>query len=123
MHTRFLLFAVILIGAAIAGALAHFDDCIRAAEACELGPATPKYGQCTDPPRPPLGPEIIAERVRLQQLPTYQRTQKAELQYSVYGPDTSANAHYAELFGKPHPFGDKPLVVLSSSMFNGLLPA
>jgi pimeloyl-ACP methyl ester carboxylesterase len=102
----------------IAGALAHFDDCIKAAEAGELGPATPKYGQCTDPPRPPLGPDIIAERVRLQQLPTYQRTQKAELQYSVYGPDTSANAHYAELFGKPFPFGDKPLVVLSSSMFD-----
>lgn len=102
----------------IAGALAHFDDCIKAAEAGELEPTTPKYGQCTDPPRPPLGPEIIAERVRLQQLPTDQRTQKAELQYSVYGPDTSANAHYAGLFGKPQVFGDKPLVVLSSSMFD-----
>jgi pimeloyl-ACP methyl ester carboxylesterase len=102
----------------IAGALAHFDDCIKAAEAGELAPTTPKYGQCTDPPRPPLGPEIMAERVRLQPLPTYQRTQKAELQYSVYGPDTAANAQYASLFGKPHPFGDKPMLVLSSSMFD-----
>jgi hypothetical protein len=102
----------------IAGALAHFDDCIKAAEAGELAPTTPRYGQCTDPPRPPLGPDIIAERVRLQQLPTYQRTQKAELQYSVYGPDTAADARYAELFDKPEPFGDKPLVVLSSSMFD-----
>ena len=102
----------------IAGALAHFDDCIEAAEAGELGPATAKYSQCTDPPRPPLGPDIIAERVRLQPLPTYQRTQKAELQYSVYGPDTSANARYAELFGKSFPFGDKPLLVLSSSLFD-----
>lgn len=102
----------------IAGALAHFDDCIKAAEAGELAPTTPKYSQCTDPPRPPLGPDIIAERMRLQQLPTYQRTQKAELQYSVYGPDTSADARYAELFGKPQPFGDKPVLVLSSSMFD-----
>ena len=104
--------------ASIAGALSHFDDCIKAAEAGELAPTTPKYAECTDPPRPPLGPEIIAERVRLQQLPTYQRTQKAELQYSMYGPDTSADARYAELFGKPLPFGDKPLIVLSSSMFD-----
>lgn len=51
-------------------------------------------------------------------MPTYQRTQQAELQYSVYGADTSADAHYAKLFDRPRPFGDKPLIVLSSSMFD-----
>jgi hypothetical protein len=104
--------------ASIVEALAHFDGCIKAAEAGELSPTTPKYSQCTDPPRPPLGPELIAERARLQQLPTYQRTQKAEVEYSIYGPDRSADAQYASLFGKPHPFGDMPLIVLSSSMFD-----
>lgn len=102
----------------IAGAVAHFGDCIKWSEAGELAPEGPKYAQCTDPPRPPLGPEILAERARLQQLPRHQRTQQAELQYSVYGTDTSADAGYAKLFDRPHPFGDKPLIVLSSSMFD-----
>ncbi len=102
----------------IAGAVAHFADCIKASEEGKLAPTTPMYSQCTDPPRPQLGPEILAERARLQQLPKHQRTQKAELEYSVYGADTSADAGYAKLFDKPQPFGDKPLIVLSSSMFD-----
>lgn len=102
----------------IAGAVAHFADCVKSAEAGALKPGTPKYAQCTDPPRPQLGPDILAERERLQHLPKHQRTQQAELQYSVYGADTSANAGYAKLFDRPHPFGDRPLVVLSSSMFD-----
>ena len=101
----------------IAGAAAHFAECIKAAEAGALG-GTPMYAQCTDPPRPQLGPDILAERMRLQQTATFQRAQAAELQYSVYGPDRSADAGYASLFGKPRPFGDTPLVVLSSSMFD-----
>ena len=99
----------------IAGAIAHFGDCVKAADAGQLAPI---YAQCSDPPRPQLGPEILAERARLQQAPTHQRTQQAELQYSIYGPDTSADARYAGLFGQPLAFGDKPLVVLSSSMFD-----
>ena len=102
----------------IAGALAHFDECIQAAEQGKLALDGPMYGQCTDPPRPQLGAEILAERPKLQQTPAFQRTQKAELEHSVYGADTSADARYAQLFDRPHPFGDKPLVVLSSSMFD-----
>ena len=102
----------------ITGALAHFADCINAAEEGKLASDPKLYSQCTDPPRPPLGPEILAEREKLQRTPVFQRAQAAELQYSVYGPDTSADARYAQLFGKPHPFGDKPLVVLSSSIFD-----
>ena len=102
----------------IAGAVAHFGDCIKWSEAGELTPDRPKYSQCTDPPRPQLGPDILAERAHLQQLPKHQRTQQAELQYSVYGPDTSADATYAKLFEPAHAFGDKPLIVLSSSMFD-----
>ena len=101
----------------IAGAVEHFADCIKAAEAGTLA-GTPLYSQCSDPPRLPLGADILAERLRLQPLPTFQRTQAAELQHSIYGPDRSADAHYAKLFGGPHPFGDKPLVVLSSSIFD-----
>ena len=104
--------------ASITGALAHFADCIKAAEAGTLLASTSLYARCTDPPRPPLGPEIIAERVRLQQGATYQRTQAAELRHSVYGPDRSADARYARLFAGAHPLGDKPLVVLSSSIFD-----
>jgi len=102
----------------IAGALAHFADCVKAAEEGRLASDAALYSQCSDPPRPPLGPEILAEREKLQRTPVFQRAQAAELQYSVYGPDTSADAHYARLFDRPHPFGDKPLVVLSSSMFD-----
>jgi pimeloyl-ACP methyl ester carboxylesterase len=102
----------------IAAALAHFDGCIKAAEAGGLAPDSPMYSQCTDPPRPPLGAQILAERPKLQQSAAFQRAQKAELEYSVYGADTSAEARYAQLFDRPHPFGDKPLLVLSSSMFD-----
>lgn len=102
----------------IAGAIAHFADCIKAADAGTLAPPSPMYAQCTDPPRPPLGQDILAERTRLQQTPIFQRAQQAELQFSVYGADTSADAGYALLFDRPRPFGDKPLIVLSSSMFD-----
>jgi pimeloyl-ACP methyl ester carboxylesterase len=102
----------------IAGALAHFGDCIKAAEEGTLTPDSAMYGQCTDPPRPQLGADILAERPRLQGTPAFQRAQKAELEYSVYGPDTTADARYAQLFDRLHPLGDKPLVVLSSSMFD-----
>jgi pimeloyl-ACP methyl ester carboxylesterase len=102
----------------IAGALAHFADCIKSAEEGKLASDAAQYAQCSDPPRPPLGPEILAEREKLQRTPVFQRAQLAELQHSVYGPDTSADARYAQLFDPPHPFGAKPLVVLSSSMFD-----
>jgi pimeloyl-ACP methyl ester carboxylesterase len=102
----------------IAGAVAHFADCIKAADEGKLATDAALYAQCSDPPRPMLGPEIIAERERLQKSPNFQRAQQAELQYSIYGADTSADARYAQLFGGAHPFGDKPLVVLSSSMFD-----
>ena len=101
----------------IAGALAHFGDCIKAAEEGRLAADAKLYAQCSDPPRPPLGPDILAERERLQRTPVFQRAQKAELEYSIYGPDTSADARYAQLF-RAGAFGDKPLVVLSASMFD-----
>jgi len=102
----------------ITGAVAHFADCIKAADEGKLATDAALYAQCSDPPRPPLGPELVAERESLQKTPSYQRAQKAELEYSIYGADTSADARYAQLFGGAHPFGDKPLVVLSSSMFD-----
>jgi pimeloyl-ACP methyl ester carboxylesterase len=102
----------------IAGALAHFDDCVKAAEEGRLAADAALYSQCSDPPRPPLGPEILAEREKLQKTPVVQRAQAAELRYSIYGPDTSADSRYAKLFDRPGMFGDKPLVVLSSSMFD-----
>jgi pimeloyl-ACP methyl ester carboxylesterase len=101
----------------IAGALAHFADCVRSAEAGKLSDPT-LYSQCSDPPRPPLGPDILAARETLQRTPMFPRAQVAELQYSVYGPDASADARYRQLFDGPHPLGDRPLVVLSSSMFD-----
>jgi pimeloyl-ACP methyl ester carboxylesterase len=102
----------------IAGVVAHFVDCIKAADEGKLAADAALYAQCSDPPRPPLGPDLVAERERLQKTPSFQRAQKAELEYSIYGTDVSADAHYAQLFGSAHPFGDKPLVLLSSSMFD-----
>jgi pimeloyl-ACP methyl ester carboxylesterase len=99
------------------GALAHFDDCAKAAEEGKLAIDAKLYSRCSDPPRPQLGPEIVAEREKLQRTPVFQRTQVAELRYSIYGPDQSADPHYAQLF-RPGAFRDKPLVVLSASMFD-----
>ncbi len=97
------------------GAIAHFRQCAEAARKGPLDEAT--YKRCTDPIRTPLGPVILAERRRLQAGKTYQETQAAEIASCMFVPDAEADARYAQLFGADHPFGDKPLVVLTHSQW------
>jgi len=67
--------------------------------------------------RAPLGPVILAERRKLQASPAYQDAQLAEAASSMFVPDAEADAQYARLFGAAHPLGDKPLVVLTHSIW------
>jgi hypothetical protein len=96
--------------------IAHFDACAKAAAAAPLDEAT--YAKCTDPVRVQLGPAILAERRRLQTTAAYQQAQAAELAGSMFVPDAAADARYAQLFAGEHPLGDRPLVVLTHSLWD-----
>ncbi len=102
--------------AGIREGLAHFRECAGLARAAPLdGDA---YARCTDPPRVQLGPVINAERRLLQPAAAYQAAQADEFAASMFVPDPAEDARYARLFGGPHPLGDKPLVVLTHSVWD-----
>ncbi|MDQ2701455.1 MAG: alpha/beta hydrolase [Pseudomonadota bacterium] len=101
---------------ALPALLKHFRDCAETTRAGKLDDAA--YKRCTDPERTPLGPVILAERKRLQPTVAYQDAQANELAHSMYVPDAEADDEYARLFGAPRPLGDKPLVVLTHSMWD-----
>jgi len=97
--------------------VAHLRECAQQTRAGKLDDAL--YAQCTDPVRTPLGPAILAERRRLQASSAYQDTQLGEAAASMFVADAVADAQYARLFGAaPHPLGDKPLVVLTHSVWD-----
>lgn len=92
------------------GFIARYDRCVAQAEAGALtDPAL--YRRCSDPVRPKLGPEIAAERARLQPLATYQRAQASEIRSSIYGLRDD-DPTYAVLF-RPGRFGALPMIVLT----------
>lgn len=94
----------------------HLRECSDTTRAGKLDDAT--YATCSDPVRAQLGPAILAERRKLQVTAAYQDTQLREAAASMFVPDTDADARYARLFGAaPHPFGDKPLIVLTHSIW------
>lgn len=99
----------------IQGAIAHFRQCADDARKGTLDEA--RYAQCTDPVRVQLGPAILAERRRLQAGATYLDTQADEFEHCMFIPDAEADARYAHLFDGQHPFGDKPLIVLTHSQW------
>jgi pimeloyl-ACP methyl ester carboxylesterase len=94
----------------------HFRQCAATTRSGKLDDAA--YAKCTDPVRPQLGPLILAERHRLQSTLAYQDAQAAEAAASVFVADADADNLYAHVFGTPHPFGDKPLVVLTHSIWD-----
>jgi len=97
--------------------IAHFRQCAETTRAGKLDDAA--YATCTDPIRAPLGPVILAERRKLQSSVAYQDTQLAEAASSMFVPDAVVDAQYARLFGgSRHPLGDKPLVVLTHSVWD-----
>ncbi|NCT68482.1 MAG: alpha/beta hydrolase [Rhodanobacteraceae bacterium] len=102
--------------ASIKQGIAHFQECADKARKASLDDAT--YLQCSDPVRTQLGATINAERRKLQVLAPYQTAQADEFAYSMFAPDRAADARYARLFGGRHPFGNKPLVVLTHSIWD-----
>lgn len=93
----------------------HFRSCAEKTRSGQLDDAS--YTRCTDPVRVQLGPVLLAERRRLQPTVAYQNTQADEAASSMYVPDTEADTRYAQLFGGPNAFGDKPLIVLTHSLW------
>jgi pimeloyl-ACP methyl ester carboxylesterase len=91
--------------------LSRYRNCNEAARANGLDPASPVYARCTDPVRTQLGPELAAERQRLQVTATYQGAQASEILNSVYGAQRG-NIVYERLF-RPGMFGTRPLIVLT----------
>lgn len=96
--------------------VAHFGACAEATRQGKLDDAM--YARCTDPERKPLGAAILAERRRLQPALAYQEAQAAEFRFSMFTPDAEADARYAALFSGKHLLGDKPLVVLTHSLWD-----
>lgn len=102
--------------AGIREGIAHFQACANAARRGPLDDAM--YAGCSDPVRVQLGPVINAERRRLQPSAAYQAAQADEFAYSMFATDADADARYARLFGGVRPFGDKPLIVLTHSLWD-----
>jgi pimeloyl-ACP methyl ester carboxylesterase len=94
----------------------HYEQCAAAAKEHDLDPASDMYRRCTDPVRAPLGPDIAAERLKLQVTRAYQDAQYSEIANSVYA-STDANGAYAMLFNGT-PFGNRPVIVLSHGIFD-----
>jgi pimeloyl-ACP methyl ester carboxylesterase len=97
-------------------AIAHYGACAAAARVHTLDPSSGFYKSCTDPVRAPLGSVIAGDRARLQVERAYQETQASELSNSVYA-DARGDHAYAMLF-HPGAFGDKPLIVLTHSIYD-----
>ncbi|MEZ0244101.1 MAG: alpha/beta hydrolase [Sphingomonas sp.] len=95
---------------------AHYEQCAISAREHDLDPASETYRRCTDPVRAPLGPDIAAERLRIQVTYAYQNAQASEVGNSVYG-NPGANGSYALLF-RGQPFGTRPVIVLSHCIFD-----
>jgi len=94
----------------------RYRRCAELARDKPLDPASPDYRRCSDPVRPLLGPEIAAERLRIQVTPTYQAAQASEIVNSVYGDPRGAPV-YKDLF-RPGAFGNRPLIVLTHGRYN-----
>ncbi|HEY0044975.1 MAG TPA: alpha/beta hydrolase [Allosphingosinicella sp.] len=96
--------------------LDRYRTCQDLARSGNLDPATIEYRRCSDPVRAPLGPEIAAERQKIQVTAAYQQAQASEILNSVYG-DTRPDSAYARLF-RPGLFGDRPTIVLTHGLYD-----
>lgn len=96
------------------------ESCANAAREHNLVPKSDTYWRCADPAIPQLGPQIAAERERIQVTRTYQETQASEYSNGIYG-NTRADAAFALLFSG-NALGDKPLIVLTSGVANSSNP-
>lgn len=97
--------------------LERYKTCETTARSQDLDPKSDDYRRCADPVRPILGPQIAAERERIQVTRRYQAAQASEILYSVYG-DPRGDAVYEHLF-TPGVLGEKPVIVLSQDIKPG----
>lgn len=95
----------------IGGLVERYRRCADMAQAGSLVPDSPDYRRCADPPRPPLGDQLNAERQRVHATSAYQAAQASEIASSVYG-DARSDHVYARLF-RDDMFGSRPLIVLT----------
>ena len=98
--------------------ITQYAACSDAARAGDLDSESAFYKKCTDPVRPPLGREIADARKQIQIKYAYQAAQQSELADSVYQVPANAelDTRYAALFAGSRPFGNLPLIVLSSTI-------
>jgi pimeloyl-ACP methyl ester carboxylesterase len=96
------------------------ESCALATREHDLIPKSDIYNRCADPAIPQLGPEIAAERQRIQVTRTYQETQASEFSNGIYA-NARADAALALLFSGA-PLGDKPVIVLTRSAPNSSDP-
>ena len=96
--------------------LDRYRTCADQARAGDLDPAAISYRRCSDPVRPALGPEIAAERQKIQVRPRYQQAQASEILNSIYG-DARADSAYARLF-RPGAFGNRPMIVMTHGIYD-----
>jgi len=96
--------------------LDSYRTCQTLAGAGNLDPSTLDYRRCSDPVRAPLGPEIAAERQRIQITPAYQQAQASEILSSLYA-DSRFDDAYARLF-RPAAFGNRPTIVLTHGIYD-----
>lgn len=89
----------------------RYKECAEAVRSGPLDPQSITYKRCSDPVRPQLGPEVAAERLRIQVTPAYQNAQASEIANSVYGTE-APNSVYARLL-HPGSLGSIPIVVLT----------
>jgi pimeloyl-ACP methyl ester carboxylesterase len=94
----------------------RYRRCAELARRAPLDATSLDYRRCTDPVRPQLGPEIAAERARVQVTETYQAAQASEILNSVYA-DSRADPVYARLF-RPRALGRRPVVVLTHGIYD-----
>jgi pimeloyl-ACP methyl ester carboxylesterase len=96
--------------------LDRYRTCADLARAGNLDPTSIAYRRCSDPVRPALGPEIAAERLKIQVTPAYQQAQASEILNSIYG-DVRPDSAYQRLF-RPGSFGQRPVVVLTHGIYD-----
>jgi pimeloyl-ACP methyl ester carboxylesterase len=100
--------------------LDRYRTCADPARAGDLDPAATSYRRCSDPVRPALGPEIAAERQKIQVKPHYQQAQASEILSSIYG-DARPDSAYARLF-RPGALGTRPMIVMTHGIYDATDP-
>lgn len=106
--------------AGIAATERLFTECLQSAESGQLTLGSPNVEQCTgENARSSLGATLTADRRQQKLSPSYQRSRLSELEHSLHHAYGANNPNVVDIFSRPHLFGDKPLIVLSTPVADG----